>query len=793
MRALRAIRVVDLSTGVAGAYATRLFADAGADVVKVEPAGGDPLRRFTASGSDRGGRDGALFRFLAASKRSVVGAVGEPATDALLASADLVVDTDGPRAPFDRAAIAAAHPGLVWLAISPYGLEGPYAQRPWSEFTIQAECGSLSMRGLAGQEPYQAGGRTTLWIGGVFAAVAALAAVRLASTRGHGELIDFSLQEVMAYGTTNFMDTMWGLLGRPPVTGSVQSTETPSIEPTRDGWVGFNTNSAQQISDFLLLIGRPDLRESGEFDLAGQRSARIAEWEEIVHAYTRARTTAEVVEEASLLRIPVAPVLNGETVPLHEQFVARGVFSQDPSGGFLRPRPPYAIDGAVPLPPRAAPATGEHTDRVEARTPERPEPTGDRTLPLAGLRVFDTTAWWAGPSASHMLASLGADVIHVESIQRPDGMRSTGGMFAGGRDAWWEYSMFFLNANANKRGLTLDLTSERGLELARKLIAESDIVIENFSPRVMEGFGLGWETVHALNPDCIMTRMPAFGLDGPWRDNVGFAQTMEQMTGLAWCTGHPEDRPRIQRGPCDPISGMHAVFATLVALFERDARGHGVHVECTMVEGALNAAAEQVIEASAYGVVLTREGNRAPWAAPQGLYPCAGHDAAANPRWLALSVETDAQWAGLLAWLGEPAWSAPLASAGLAERRAAHDAIDAELKRALAGRELTECVKELLDRGVPAAPVVDARALGEHPQFEARGFFEPVEHAVVGSQRLMGLPFRYASRGHWIERPPPTLGEHNHEILRAIGCSDAEIERLEAEGVIGRRPARVGA
>ena len=435
MHGLSDLRVVDFSTGIAGAYATKLFADAGADVIKVEPAGGDPLRRWTANGPPADGRDGALFRFLAGSKRSVVGALGDAEVEALLASADLVVENAGPGPGFDRAGLVARHPGIVLLSISPYGLEGPYADRPASELTVQAECGSISVRGLKGQEPYQAGGRTMEWIGGVFAGAAALAMVRRALATGHGEHIDFSLQEVMAYGTTNFMDTMWGLLGRPPVEGSVQNTETPSIEPTRDGWVGFNTNSAQQISDFLLLIGRPDLRETGEFNLAGQRSERIEEWEAAVHAYTRERTTAEIVEEASLLRIPVAPVLNGANVTGHEHFEARGVFSEDPSGGFVRPRPPYKIDGEAPAPSRPAPELGANTGRIEARSPRRPVASGSPELPLAGLRVFDATAWWAGPSASHMLATLGADVIHIESIQRPDGMRMTGGMFAGGKEA----------------------------------------------------------------------------------------------------------------------------------------------------------------------------------------------------------------------------------------------------------------------------------------------------------------------------------------------------------------------
>ena len=212
-----------------------------------------------------------------------------------------------------------------------------------------------------------------------------------------------------------------------------------------------------------------------------------------------------------------------------------------------------------------------------------------------------------------------------------------------------------------------------------------------------------------------------------------------------------------------------------------------------MVEGALNAAAEQVIEYSAYGHLLEREGNRAPWAAPQGIYPCAGHDATASPRWLALAVETDSHWEALLGWLGRPEWSRRLANAGLRERRTAHDAIDLELKRVFCDREREDCVKELLDLGIPAAAVVDARILSEQPQMVARRYYEEVDHAVVGTQRLMTVPFRFASVDRWIRRPPPTLGEHNHEVLSWLGCSDREIAQLEADGIIGTRPAKVGA
>ena len=196
--------------------------------------------------------------------------------------------------------------------------------------------------------------------------------------------------------------------------------------------------------------------------------------------------------------------------------------------------------------------------------------------------MIDFTAWWAGPIASHSLALLGADVVKVESIQRPDGMR-----FASARppsvDQWWDWGMVFHGANTNKRGITLDLRSPEGVEIAERLIADADVVIENFTPRVMEGFGLTWERLSELNPRLIMTRMPAFGLSGAWRNNTGFAQTMEQLTGMAAITGYPDEDPQIPRGPCDPLAGMHAVFATLSALEERDQTGKGRLVEVTMV------------------------------------------------------------------------------------------------------------------------------------------------------------------------------------------------------------------
>ncbi|MBW2388720.1 MAG: CoA transferase [Deltaproteobacteria bacterium] len=794
MHGLKDLRVIDHSTGIAGPYCGKLFADAGADVIKLEVPGGDPLRSWSASAADLGDQDGHLFRYLNASKRSVVGKLDEPSGDteadaeieALIKGADVLIEDLAPDA-FDRQALRERHPGLVVLSITPFGLTGPLAGRPATDFTIQAESGSIGARGRPGKEPYQAGGGISSWAGGCFGAVAALAAVRRAHATGEGEHIDFSLQEVTALITNCFLDLMWGILGRPPAAGVLPNLETPSIEPTRDGFVGFTTYSAQQMSDFLLMIERPDLRESGEFSQFAQRLGRLDEWEEVVHAYTKAHSTDEIVELAQVLRIPVAQICNGKSVLEHEQTLARGAYTEDPSGGFMRPIPGYRIDGKSPAQARRAPRLAEHAGQIEAHEPKRPQPSGKRRLPLEGMRIIDATTWWAGPIATQMLSMLGADVIHVESVQRIDGGRSIGGTFSAQHEAWWECSFIYLSANANKRGITLDLSSPEGMEIFESLIAGADALVENFSPRVMEGFGVTWKKVQSLNPRCHYVRMPAFGLDGPWREHVGFAATMEQLAGLSWLTGHTNDQPRIQRGPCDPLAGMHAAFAMLVAMGERDHSGRGHFVECSMLEAVLNITAEQVGEYTAHGHLMQRQGNRSPEAAPQGLYACSGHHVSENPRWLALSVASETQWEALVDWLGRPEWATRI-DRDLLARREKQDELDDALRSVFADRDLESCVEELTTAGVPAAPVYDPRTLAQHPQFVSRGFFDEVDHSVVGRQATMSAPFRFASVEHWLTRSGPTLGEHNAEILRELGYDDEAIAALAAKKVIGDWP-----
>jgi crotonobetainyl-CoA:carnitine CoA-transferase CaiB-like acyl-CoA transferase len=778
--------VAELTTGIAGAYATKLYADAGAEVCKIEPVSGDPLRKWSSTGAAPDGSDGAFFRFLNAGKRSLTGSVEDGDVRRLLASADLVVDNLLPEDPADLAA-ELHRPGLVRLSITPFGRTGPYRGRPATEFTLQAESGSGLRRGLREHPPYQAGGRITEYVAAAYGAVAAAAALRGARLHGTGQHIDLSCFESITLAANIFADLMHRLAGRPTIDAPPRWVELPSIEPTLDGWVGFNTNSRQQFEDFLVLIGQTGIEGADRLADFRERQLEAERWNRLVRAYTTVHSTDEIVDMAMALRIPVARVNSGRTALDDPHLRERGAFIKSPDGDFEQPRTAYLVNGRTSEPRRPSPRLGQDHGYVPGHAPRvsgHGAPAATPRLPLSGLKIVDCTAWWAGPSSTVVLAALGAEVIHVESANRPDASRLSGGMWAPRDCPWWECSSMFLSANTNKRDLTLDLRTSDGMQAMHRLISSADALVENYSPRVLEQFGLDWERFHDLNPRAVLVRMPAFGLSGPYRDAVGFAQTMEQLTGLAWITGFPDDQPRIQQGPCDPLAGMHAAFALLGALEERDSSGMGCLIEVPMVEAALNAAAEPIAEWSCYGREMEREGNRSPYAAPQGMYGCSGTE-----QWIAISCEGDNQWEALRSALGQPDWATDPRFETHAGRRLAHDVLDERLSEWCAGQDLEAAVEHLVTHGVPAGRGWDPRLVSDHPQHVARRFHEEVDHPVVGRQPIVQAPFIFTHIGRGLAGRAPPFGEHNTQILAALGYDPAAIEKLEADGVIASRPA----
>ncbi len=788
------VRVLELTRTIGGAYTAKLFADAGAEVIMIEPPGGDRLRSWSASGSPAGGDsgDGAFFQFLNAGKRSTVIDVDDPGGRdrflELASTADLVVEDLGAGTVesmgLGHAELVERNPSLILLSISPWGRGGPWDHRPANEFTLQSWVGSTHSRGIPGEMPLGVGGKLGEFLTAANAGALGLAALMSARRdNAQGEHVDISAYEAM---TTSFIvyAHLYATYAPESRTGATRSIEIPSIEQAKDGWVGFCTITGQQFKDFCVVIDDPEMADDPKLSSGdGRMDNRNEVWERIAR-YTRVHTVDEIVEKATLLRVPVAPIGDGSRVAQIDHFAERGVYVENP-GGFTQPRVPYKLGSRPSRPVPSAPALGEADDELAGASADSSRASGPRpartepSLPLAGLRVCDLATFWAGPVASCLYSALGADVIKVESIQRCDGMRYASGLQ---REDLWEWSPVTHGANTGKRSVTLDLSTDDGLAQVKRLVEISDIVIENYSPRVVENFGLDWDEVHRLNPNAIMVRMPAFGLDGPWRDRTGFAMTIEQASGLAFLTGDPEGRPLVPRGMCDQLGGMHAVFATLLALEHRAQTGEAQLVEVPLIEAGLNAAAEQVIEWTAYGQLLQRQGNRSPYSAPQGIYAAPGED-----QWVVISVDNDAQWPALARLLGREDW---VVWASRDERHAHHDEIDAAISAWVADRDRDAAVDELLEAGVPAAPVISGRESVDNPQLVARGHQQWMDHVVVGRVPYPSFPGRFNGQYHRLGRPAPTLGEHNEEILREVlGLDSSEIARLAETKVIGTRPA----
>ncbi len=771
---LEGTRVLDAAGGIAGGYTAKLLGDLGAEVIVAEPAGGDPLRRRGTSAAARG----ALFAFLHGGHRAVLASNEE--TRDLATSADVAL-TSADALGASLVELRATNPRLVVVSLSAFGSSVTDAGRPTTEFTLQAQCGSTASRGTRETPPTYAAGDLVEWYAAPYAATAATAARRSARTTGRGAHIDLSLLEVGCL-TSQYATVMRQFYGDPPMPARQRIVMTPCVEPSADGWVGFSTITGQQFQDFLALIEAYDLLDDAEMASQPGRLKRADEIIPRIRAWTTAHTTEEIVARASALRIPVSPIGDATSVTGFDQFVERGVYAAHPDG-FTAPLPPWRIHGEARDTHRCAPMLGEHQGSTWSPRVAPDVRHEDRArLPLEGVRVVDFTMFWAGPSATHALAALGAEVIKVESVQRPDGMR-----FTSARppevDRWWEWGWLFCGLNANKIGITLDLESEVGRDLALRLVATADVVVENYTPRVMERFGLGWETVRATNSTAVMVRMPGFGLDGPWRDRPGWANTMEQACGLAAISGWPDGPPWIPNGQLDPVAGQHAALLAVAALERRDATGDGVLVELPMVEVGCVIAAEPVIEHSIDGTVRRRAGNRSPWCCPQGVYRAAGKE-----QWIAVSVATDEQWRSLAHWLDAADWAI---AASFDDRRDRHDDIDALITARCAGLDRDTAVEALCTVGVPAAAVTNPTDLDGLAAPVERGFFEAIDHPVTGTARIPTVPWRWTQIDSWLHSPAPTLGEHTDAVLSGLGLDRDTLGRLRAERIIGEAPADV--
>ncbi len=784
-----------------------MLADGGAAVVKVEAPEGDPLRGWSASGAEiKAGDDGALFSFLAGAKHSVVvdpkNLEDVGVLRGLVETADAVVWSRGSAIAaldeFAPAALVDAHPALTVTAITPFGLDGPWADNPATEFTTQAWSGGVIGLGRGAQDraPLFVAGQIGEWLAGAYASAATLAVP--------SGLVDLSMLETQILCLTYYSVSFNDALGRP--FRDRRRLTVPGVATAADGLVALGCGTAQQWFDLCAMVGHDEwIDEGSDLSITEQANIHAAQ----IYEWVRDNNVDDILDLSSAFRIPNAPVGNGANVASFDQFAERGTFVANPRDGFTQPGPPYRTTPSLTGQARPAPRLGEHTDQYRSRARSQGRETREittrdfplargvvppisRALPFEGVRVLDMTSFWAGPSCTHVLAQLGAEVIHVESTARPDGTRLIAGVPVS-EEQWWERSPIFSGLNTNKKSVTLDIRKPRGVELLHQLVATCDVIVENYTPRVLDQIGLDFDTVAQLRPDAIMMRMPGFGLDGPWRDKPAFAYVIEDASGITWLTGHRDQNPVEPYAVGDPNAGVHGLNALMLALAHRRRTGEGVRIEAAMCDAALNVAAEQVIEHSAYGNLLQRQGNRGPTAAPQNLYRTSELDEFGRPDdWVAIAVATDEQWVNLVTALDNPDWvTEELATAQ--GRRRHHDEIDNHLGRWCAARTGGEIVETLWSAGVPVAKVMQPHRVGDLPQVVHRRFYEQVDHPVNPTARHSTLPMRIATGTQRFHRAPaPLLGQHNREVLSALGLGEDEIAELEQQGIIGAAPAGLG-
>ncbi|MEZ5236057.1 MAG: CoA transferase [Acidimicrobiales bacterium] len=804
---LAGITVLELATGIAGPYAAKLFADLGADVVKVEPPGGDPSRHAGPFPDDVAHPEqSALFLHLNTNKRSIVADVTSPEGRArvlaLAAGADVVIESSEPGGPDDLVdALRAVRGDLVVTSVTPFGRTGPYVGRPAEELTLYAMGGAMQSCGLEDREPVKLGGDVGRYQCGAVAALASLAALTVAERSGEGVHVDVANLETQAGSIDRRMTYLlyqaYTGLDAPREAGLRPGPLPSGVFPTEDGYA-FIANMPAWLPRMLATVQDPDLAARYtapgwvvDPDLPDQAMAAMFGW-----AMARGRQAAMEQAQANgwavtALNAPV-DVLTDPHFDGHRRFfvdVAHPV-----AGSVRQPGPPVRMDDGWQL-HRPAPTLGQHD--AEVALPARParalEPSAGARLPLEGVRVLDLTVVWAGPYATMFLADLGADVIRIDNpwifptatrglLPRPpkELAADLGPLFGSfpdrdpGPRPWNRLALFTAHARG-KRNITLDLRKDLGRETFLRLCEHADVVVENNAATLLDKLGLGWDELHARNPRLIVVRMPSTGLDGPYRDYLGFGINFETLTGLTAVRGYADLDPTSIGSVyhMDAASGPAAALATLAALRRRERSGAGELVELAQSENMMQHIGELFVDAARTGRRHGPLGNRHRVHAPQGVYPAAGED-----RWVALSVTDDAGWRALCGLLGQPAW----AGWDRDRRRTQHDEIDAALSAWSAGRTPEDAAEALVAVGVAAGPVHRERDCYADPQLQARGFFRDNGNDELGTHRYPGHCWQWTGPAlRW--GPPAVLGADNRAVYQGVaGLSDEEYAALGADG-----------
>jgi len=814
-RALADVSVVELGSGVGGAFCARLFADYGADVIKLEPPGcGDPTRSWGPFPGDRPDPEkSGTFLFLNTNKRSVALDVDIPSDRerllALVGRADVLVSSLRPRQlrdqGLDYATLSKLNPDLVMISLTPFGQTGPYAD--WNGYDLNAYhlsgCGSRYC-GQPDEAPLEHGTFSAEFFAGYVAAAWGLACLSGRERAGGGQHVDVSSAEALAalfVGALNVggyaQDGVFDRRG-----GAGMGLAAPAdILPCKDGHVLMIALETRQWKG----LGDPEWARVDLFDDMWELGRNSDFIYEMLQLWTMQHSKEEIMQRCQAQGCPATAIYSVADLLQHPHLKQRGYLVEldhPRMGRVLHLGAPIRLPATPGGPVTAAPLLGQHDEEVFGasadgpggtpsgraapprlslpRAAERSDDEGGRALPLAGIRVANFGWGLVGPTAGQLLAFLGADVYKIESHARPDIQRTVPPFFNGIRDpdrsiqnhAFW----------AGNRSITLNLKTAEGQDLARQLVAVSDVVIENFAVGVMARFGLGYETLREVAPEIIMASLSSAGSFGPLAGLRTYGNSLAGLAGLDSVTGYAGGSIQsMENAYTDPLGGVVGALGILLALHSRAHDGKGQHVDFSQLEGTMQLVGPAFMDCVLNQRVAGPIGNRHPVAAaaPHGVFRCRGED-----RWIAIAVANDEEWRGLVRALEGCEWARAATLADAAGRIRQIDALHERLSEWTREFDDYELATRLQRFGVAATPVLDVSDLLGDAHYRARGTFIEVVHPLGFQETIYGAYVK-TSRTKPDIRPGPAIGADNEHVFKQLlGMSESRYRDLVERQVI---------
>jgi crotonobetainyl-CoA:carnitine CoA-transferase CaiB-like acyl-CoA transferase len=768
------LRVLDLTDGY-GAFASRLFAELGAEVVRLEPADGGEGRRRAPFASD----GTSLHHLFRNSGKSVLSIDPDTAGDrdevgSLLAGADIVFMSNLTPASWGTPqSIVDVHPHLVCVSITPLGLDGPCADWQVTELVGQAMGGVVYRSGVPDLPPVAAPGSMCEDVGAVTAAMAALLALRQVDDGAGGQVIDLSTVLALA-ACTDMSLALWSLLqfdqvrsgaGLYPLFECTDGLARIVLPMTPADW-----------RSLIVWLGSPAEWTGGGWDLPMLGADERAEIIDRLPQRFASCTRAEIEAQGDAAGVRITSVLTPSEILDNEHTRARETFTPVTVGSVgtgLLMAGMFGVDGH-----RAA--VGAGPVGLDAAPPWEPRPSAAASstsppLPLAGIRVIEIGSGVAAPEATRILAEWGADVIKVESRRHPDFQR----MVMGG-----EMNPAFATPNRCKRVFGAELGTAEGRDLVLDLVREADVLIENNATGVLDRLGLGWDRLREVNPRLVLVDTQLYGDRGPWATRKGYGPSARAVGGLTWLWAHGPDSPRgVQSIHPDHLGGRLCAFGALAALHGRDATDVGVRVDVAQFEAVSGLLGDLLLQESITRGSVVPTGNRDEFHSPWNLYRCLD-DADGAETWLALTIRDDDDWRSLRSVAGD-SLAAPAIWDSADGRLADADAVDRSVADWLRTRDGEQLEIDLQSQGVPAGRALHPRLQASHPQFVARGYPVALDQPGSGSLVVEGPVFAGRRLGAPRCGPAPRLGEDTETICRdLLGLDAAAIAALESIGAI---------